>query len=629
MLKSLKFTTKVTLAASLVLVFVLGLFTINNFVVMQNQTKGQLSQVLHEISESVSQNISNWLNSKLAIVSGVANVYNNDLTTVQVLERLDLADEAGAFKNVYIGRVDGTFILDDQTIQLPEGYDARERPWYQLAKNQETTTFTTPYVDATNNGLIISAVVPIFEDAEFSGVAGGDIDMSTIAEIVNSIDFLGFGYAFLVDSNKQILSHPDQKLNSIPMSNLFKQDMALNPEFTSIKLNDTDHLVSFIKINGIKNVDWYLGVVIEEEIAYSSVSSFRNMAAIYMLLGVIAIVIMLQKLLKYLMQPMQRLSDAIKDIAQGEGDLTKRLIIENKDEFGELSHHFNMFIEKIHGSIEQVRTSTIELEHSVKNLVESTTATQEMYSDQTQLTDGLTSAIENLSNSARDISSNATNASELASKANNEANSSHNSLDKNIVVIKNLAIKMTEAEEEIESLEQHTIRIGQVLEVIKAISDQTNLLALNAAIEAARAGEAGRGFAVVADEVRQLAFRTQESTREIEDTVDQLQQSAASAVSAMKSSLVDTRASVEQATQSGDQMVNVSKVINDIDEVNHIVANATTEQNSVTQSIDNDVHHIRDIATKGQQNLSDALNECTNLKAQFYELEKLVLTFKV
>ncbi|MDU0111776.1 methyl-accepting chemotaxis protein [Psychrosphaera aquimarina] len=629
MLRSLKFTTKVTFAASLVLVFVLGLFTVNNFVVMQNQTQEQLSSVLHEISESVSQNISNWLNGKLAIISGVANVFTSDLTKSEVLERLHLADEAGTFKNVYIGRVDGTFILDDQNIQLPADYDARQRPWYKLAKSRKTTAFTAPYVDVTTDELTISAVVPMFENGKFSGVAGGDIDMAKISDIVGSIDFLGFGYAFLVDGNSHILSHPDAKFNDVPMSKLFNESLPLKTEFASVILNDTEHLVSFIKIKGIKNVDWYLGVVIDQSIAYSSVSSFRNMAALYLILGVVVIIILLQTLLKYLMRPMQRLSDAIKDIAQGEGDLTKRLVIESNDEFGELCQHFNVFIEKIHGSIEQVRSSTIELERSVENLVESTQATQKMYTDQTKLTDGLTFAIESLSSSALDISSNATEASQLATSASTETNLSHETLDKNISSIKNLAIKMEQAEQEIENLEQHTASIGQVLEVIKSVSEQTNLLALNAAIEAARAGDAGRGFAVVADEVRQLAFRTQESTREIENTIAQLQQGSSSVVIAMKSSLEDTKVSVEQATHAGEQMENVSKVIRQIDKVNHTVASATTEQNEVTQTIDSDVHHIRDIANQGQVNLAEALNECTNLRAQFYELEKLVLTFKV
>ncbi len=629
MLRSLKFTTKVTFAASLVLVFVLGLFTINNFIAMQNQTQEQLSSVLHEVSESVSQNISNWLNGKLAIVSGVAKVFTNDLSKQQVLDRLYLADQAGDFKNVYIGRADGTFILDDQTIQLPADYDARQRPWYKLAKTGGTTAFTAPYVDVTTNELTISAVVPMFENSQFQGVAGGDIDMATIAEIVNSIDFLSFGYAFLVDAKGHILSHPNDKFNNVSMSKLFNTNLPLNSDFSSVVIEDKEHLVSFIKIKGIKNVDWYLGVVIDQEIAYSSVSSFRNMAALYMLLGVIAIVVLLQTLLKYLMKPMNRLSDAIKDIAQGEGDLTKRLVIENQDEFGELCQYFNLFIEKIHKSIEQVRTSTIELERSVENLVESTTTTQEMYSDQTKLTDGLTSAIENLSSSALDVSSNAKDASKLASTANKETDDSHQTLDKNIQSIKHLAVKMSEAEQQIENLEQHTASIGQVLEVIKSVSEQTNLLALNAAIEAARAGDAGRGFAVVADEVRQLALRTQESTREIEETVGQLQQGAASAVTAMKESLEDTKASVQQATHAGEQMESVSAIIGSIDKVNHTVASATTHQNEVTQTIDTDVHHIRDIANQGQKNLSSALDECTNLRAQFYELEKLVLTFKV
>jgi len=596
---------------------------------MRSQTHEQLSSVLHEISHSVSQNIANWLNGKLAIVEAVAEVYEGQHSKDDVLERLLLADEAGQFKNVYVGRVDGTFILDDLTIQLPADYDARQRPWYQLAKSQNSTAFTVPYIDVTTNELTISAVAPINRNGEFVGVAGGDIDMAKITEIVNSIDFLGFGYGFLVDEEGRILSHPNTKLNDKPMNQLFGQSLPLKSEFVDIEMQGKESIVSFIKIEGIKNVDWYLGVVIEREVAYASVASFRNMAALYMLMGVIAIVVMMQLLLNYLMKPMYRLNDAIKDIAQGEGDLTRRLTIENDDEFGELSRYFNDFIEKIHSSIMQVRNSTIELERGVANLVSSTEATQVMYVDQSRLTDGVAAAIEELSASAKEISNNAANASELASDANNEVNIGHETLDSNISSIQVLAEKMQTAEQEIENLEKHTTSIGQVLEVIKGVSEQTNLLALNAAIEAARAGEAGRGFAVVADEVRQLAQRTQESTQEIEVTIEQLQQGAASVVAAMKSSLEDTHHSVKQASHAGQQMEKVSGVIGSIDDVNHSVAQATTEQTDVTQTIDRDIHHISDIAGKGQQNLSDALNECNKLQTQFLELEQMVLKFKV
>lgn len=629
MFQSLKFTSKVTFAASLVLVLVLFGFTLNNYVVMRSQTHEQLTSVLHEISQSVSQNIANWLNSKLAIVEGVAEVYDEGLSKQQVLNRLALADKAGNFKNVYVGRTDGTFILDDQTIQLPADYDARSRPWYQLAQSRRSTAFTAPYVDVTTNELTISAVVPIEQNGTFAGVAGGDIDMATITEIVNAIDFMGYGYGFLVDTDKRILSHPNNILNDKPLSAFISEDLTLKSDFTEIELNDEANLISFIKIQGIKNVDWYLAVVIKKEVAYASVASFQNMAIIYMLIGVGLIVVMLQLLMKYLMKPVIRLNDAIRDIARGEGDLTRRLVVESDDEFGKLSLHFNEFIEKIHKSINQVRNTTVTLEKGIENLVSSTESTQVMYNEQSKLTNSVTSAIEDLSSSAKEISSNATDASNLASDASSEADKSHDTLERNIVAIKELSEKMETTEQEIENLAQHTTSIGQVLEVIKGVSEQTNLLALNAAIEAARAGEAGRGFAVVADEVRQLAQRTQESTQEIQVTIAQLQQGTDSVVEAMKTSLVDTQNSVEQTALAGSQMDKVSEVIGSIDQANHNVAQATTEQNDVTQSIDSDIHHIREIAQNGQENLNDVLQECNKLRAEFYELEQMVLKFKV
>ncbi|RJE72334.1 methyl-accepting chemotaxis protein [Pseudoalteromonas citrea] len=629
MFKTFKFTSKVTIAASLVLVMVLGLFTINNFISMRNQTQIQLTAVLQEISQSVSQNIANWLNDRLQVVESVASGHRKSDSEQQILRRLKTADVAGDFKNVYVGMPSGKFVLDDPSIQLPSDYDATTRPWYKLAQSKRSTAFTNPYIDVTTNELTISAVVPMFDGGAFSGVAGGDIDMKTITGIISEIDFLGFGYAFLLDKEGRILSHPAQNYNDKPMADLFGRKIALNDEFVELEIDGQEKLVSFIEINGIKNVDWYLGVVINKEIAYSSVSSFRNMAAIYMILGVVVIVVMLQILLKYLMRPVVNLNDAIKDIAQGEGDLTRRLNVENDDEFGELSSYFNLFIAKIHDSIVQVRDTTVALEHSVEHLVKQTQSTLDMYGDQSKRTDNVATAINELSSSAVEISNNATHASELASEANQLSADSQTALNANITEIASLSDKMSKAQSTVDSLDKHSASIGQVLEVIKSVSEQTNLLALNAAIEAARAGEAGRGFAVVADEVRQLAQRTQESTQEIENTIGELQQGSASAVAVMNLSLEDSAKSASQATEAGHKMTEVSSAIESIDGVNHAVASATAEQNSVIQSLDSDIHHISDLSVQGAENLNGTLSECRQLQAQFDELEKMVLKFKV
>ncbi|MCG7559977.1 MULTISPECIES: methyl-accepting chemotaxis protein [Pseudoalteromonas] len=629
MFSALKFTTKITLAASLVLVIVLSLFTVNNFILMRSQTQAQLTLVLQEISESVSQNIANWLNDRLDIVSSVASGHRRDDATADILRRVQTAHEAGHFKNTFIGTPDGQFVLNDTTVVLPSDFDATQRPWYKLAERKRDTAFTTPYIDVTSNELTITAVVPIMNNGRFSGVAGGDIDMATITDIVNEIDFLGYGYGFLLDAEGRILSHPDTQLNDKPMVDLFGTKLPLTEAFAELEIDGKEKLVSFVAMRGIKNVDWYLGVVIDKEIAYSSVASFRNMALIYMLVGVVVIVVMLQLLLKYLMRPMVHLNEAIKDIAQGEGDLTRRLDVENNDEFGELSNYFNLFVDKIHESISKVKETTLALEQVMAGLQSQTQGALDIYTEQTKRTDSVATAINQLSSSAVEISNNAKHASELATEANSLSSQGQVALNANIEEIGSLSAKMQKAQSTIDGLDKLTASIGQVLEVIKGVSEQTNLLALNAAIEAARAGEAGRGFAVVADEVRQLAQRTQESTQEIENTIGELQQGSASAVAVMKSSIDDSSNSAEQAQSAGTKMQEVTHAIDSIDGVNHAVASATQEQNAVIQSLDSDIHGISDLCVEGSDSLTKTLQECQTLKLQFDELENMLAKFKV
>ncbi|WP_165740648.1 methyl-accepting chemotaxis protein [Pseudoalteromonas sp. Z1A6] len=629
MLNSLKFTSKVTIAASLILVLVLGLFTFNNYIAMRKQTEQQLSLVLQQNSESVSQNIASWLNAKLAIVISIAKTHKANDSKVLTLSQLNTAELAGSFKNTYIGKSSGTFILNDQSVVLPADFDATSRPWYKLVENKSNTAFTTPYIDVTTNELTISAVVPMLQNGQFSGVAGADIDMQTVTKIINDIDFLGLGYGFLLDNKGQVLSHPNAKLNLKNTSDIFGTNTPLQSEFTQYEINGESKLISFTKISGIENVDWYLGVVIDKDRAYMSVSTFGQTAAVFMVIGIITIIIMMQLLLRYLMQPMNRLNDAIKDIAQGEGDLTRRLTVENDDEFGDLSHSFNIFIEKIQHSIEQVKESTEQLDTVIESLVSQTHSSLSMYDDQSKRTDSVAAAINQFSATSMDISNNAESASQLAKNADEHSTQNQEALSHSVTTIHQLSANMEKAQQTINSLNTHTASIGQVLEVIKGVSEQTNLLALNAAIEAARAGEAGRGFAVVADEVRQLAHRTQQSTQEIEDTVSQLQKGSNLAVELMKTSLQDSEKSVQQADAVGNLMSHVIQAIKQINDANHSVASATDEQNQVVKLLDTDIQTISALSIQGKANLNDTLNECTKLKQQFSALENMVQKFKV
>ena len=629
MLNSLKFTSKVTIAASLILVLVLGLFTFNNYIAMRKQTEQQLSLVLQQNSESVSQNIASWLNAKLAIVISIAKTHKANDSKALTLSQLNTAELAGSFKNTYIGKSSGTFILNDQSVVLPADFDATSRPWYKLVENKSNTAFTTPYIDVTTNELTISAVVPMLQNGQFSGVAGADIDMQTVTKIINDIDFLGLGYGFLLDNKGQVLSHPNAKLNLKNTSDIFGTNTPLQSEFTQYEINGESKLISFTKISGIENVDWYLGVVIDKDKAYVSVSNFGQTAAVFMVIGIITIIIMMQLLLRYLMQPMNRLNDAIKDIAQGEGDLTRRLTVENDDEFGDLSHSFNIFIEKIQHSIEQVKESTEQLDTVIESLVSQTHSSLSMYDDQSKRTDSVAAAINQFSATSMDISNNAESASQLAKNADEHSTQNQEALSHSVTTIHQLSANMEKAQQTINSLNTHTASIGQVLEVIKGVSEQTNLLALNAAIEAARAGEAGRGFAVVADEVRQLAHRTQQSTQEIEDTVSQLQKGSNLAVELMKTSLQDSEKSVQQADAVGNLMSHVIQAIKQINDANHSVASATDEQNQVVKLLDTDIQTISALSIQGKANLNDTLNECTKLKQQFSALENMVQKFKV
>ncbi|REL31449.1 methyl-accepting chemotaxis protein [Thalassotalea euphylliae] len=628
MFAKLKFAHKINLIAAVLIVLALSVLTVRNYTSANEEIHHQLQQSITEIASSVSGNIANWLNGKLAIVEAVATATTADTSGAEMFDITKQADNAGDFKNAYIAvEQSGEFILDDPNIQLPADFDARQRPWYQQVKQERTPSFTEPYVDATINQLLISAVTPIEQQGQFIGVAGGDILLDKVADIINSIEFLGLGYAYLVTEQGKILSHPEAQYIDKNISDLLGYQAPLNSELVDV--DEQNQIVAFMPVKGISSVNWYLGVVLDQEKAYAPLASARNSAIVFGVVSVVVTVVLLNLLLSHLLKPIQQLSYAIKDISEGDGDLTKRLAVKSQDEIGKLSHDFNGFIDTIHQSMTQVHTVATTLNSQIGQVRSSTATGINMAEQQLSRGTNVSAAVTELNSSAQEISSNAATASSLTSAMHNQSQQGVDAISDNIVAINTLSNMMAGSSDDITKLSQETQNIGNILDVIKGVSEQTNLLALNAAIEAARAGEAGRGFAVVADEVRQLAQRTQVATTEIEVMIASLQQGSSAVVDTMAESQTNSSNSVALANIAGDKMQQVIGALADVERENHSVAVATEQQVNVIQSIDEDILQLMNLNQEGVGNLQQTQHACDELQSVFDDLNQLVRQFKV
>jgi len=623
----LSFAHKIIMVAATLLILTLSISTITNYISLKNSTEENLNRAIDEIGTSVAGNIANWLNSKLAIVDAIADSAASNMTRTVIVQRVQQATKAGSFKNAYVGvEESGEFILDDESLVLPDDYDARGRPWYTLVKESNKSSFTEPYIDATSNKLVLTAVSPISINNSFGGVTGGDIFLDDISDILNAIDFVELGYAYLVTSKGKILSHPNPKYFDKQVGDLLKQ----TPPFSNAlnEINETQ-IVSFIPIKGINSVDWYVGVVLDKQKAYQEVDNARNSAILFGIVSVLLTVILLHLLLSKLMQPIHQLNIAIRDISQGDGDLTQRLSVTTQDEIGLLSENFNDFIDTVHQSMKQVHSATTTLDAHIDQVRNRASVGIELADQQLSRGTSVSTAVTELNSSSQEISNNATTASDLTSAMEEESRQGMLALNENIESIQNLSNIMSGSSDEIEKLSAETKNIVSILDVIKGISSQTNLLALNAAIEAARAGEAGRGFAVVADEVRQLAQRTQESAAEIETMIDNLQSGTVAVVSSMVESQKNSAESVDKASVADEKMQLIIGSLTQVDSENQAVSEATKQQVNVIQSIDEDIIQLMELSEQGVQNLQETQQACDGLQQEFKGLNNLVGKFKV
>ncbi len=365
-------------------------------------------------------------------------------------------------------------------------------------------------------------------------------------------------------------------------------------------------------------------VVTMDRSAYvAQMNQTRNKVLLIMAVAVAIAAIIAILISRSIITPIRHTMRAMEDIASGEGDLTRRLETSGNDEITELSQAFNQFAEKMRQSIEQVSGSTVQLSSAAEELSQITADTNEGVQRQQQETEQVATAMNEMTATVQEIARNAASAATAAQEADGEARDGEGVVDETIERIGKLVDEVEHAAQVIGELERSSEQISTVVDVIREISEQTNLLALNAAIEAARAGESGRGFSVVASEIRSLANRTQESTQEIQGMIESVQGGSREAVGAMNSSREHARTTADQAHVAGDSLKSITRAIGTITDMNTQIASAAEEQGQVAEEINRNVVNINEAAahsSEGGKQTATASSELARLASRLQEL---------
>ncbi|MBF38109.1 methyl-accepting chemotaxis protein [Idiomarina sp. UBA4520] len=462
---------------------------------------------------------------------------------------------------------------------------------------------------------------------------------------LDDIRYEGAEYIFTLNRQGEMVQHPFTKslvgknvlsYEDPDGTQLFQEmvDKARNNDRGTVeyiwqKGSDANNLVSKIsRIRVFEPWNIILGTgQYTDNIAAILWQEFFKLAGLALVLAV-PLMLLFILIIRSITRPLKTINSAMVDIAEGEGDLTRRLDDSGSDELARLAASFNTFVHKIQQLVQSVQESAHSESEAAKKLTELSSTSRRQSDELSSQTGSVATAITELSSSAAEVAEHARQAADSANTADEEAGRSAVIVRESVNNIEALTNELKKAGDQARLLQDGSEKIGNILGVIVAIAEQTNLLALNAAIEAARAGEAGRGFAVVADEVRTLATRTQHSTDEISGIVDSIQ-GAIKDVSQIITDVEGRSASTNEEALKAEQAIGqIQEAVANISTMNVQIASATDEQSRVTKDLNENITGISDLSHANQEANAQVAEVSQNLNKNSVDLSQLVSRFK-
>ncbi|WP_017220706.1 methyl-accepting chemotaxis protein [Moritella dasanensis] len=635
MVKNLGFKKVIILSVIVLLTAILLVSNIISYNIIKSKTIEDVNFLSSSIVSYEANKIEDWFTAKTDALNAISQKHKSNSLGDDYVTIARLIKETSGFANVFFSFDDGVSYSTARNADWVNGvaitarYDARKRPWYTKGKNTATLDVTDVY-NARSTGLPVISVVRNISN----GVLLGNIGLEILEETVKNVDYPGSVTA-IMDSDGNALASNSIALKTgvnfsdIGMGNVKIAMLNQHANTTNYTVGGVDKLAFTQEITLINGKRWYLFIGVDKSVAYAEVDEALESAFVVSAIMLAVGLFLTITVLNIAYRPIVSLKEVVMDLSKGNGDLTRRLPVESNDDLGDISAGINAFIMNLQTLMLEIDNSSQHISESVGKLEQQTVSNNQVLDAHSIETDQIAAAVEEMSATANDVASNAEEASQFTDAMNKQVDTSKVTVTATTSTVSKLVDNVESSSKSIQDIEKDTQAITKVLNVIGAIAEQTNLLALNAAIEAARAGEQGRGFAVVADEVRALAARTQVSTAEIKETLDALTAGSSSAILAMNMTQETCQQAAESTYAVATDLDHIASSVTKINDLNTQIATAAEEQSSVSLEVTRNMSAIREMAQELAINGQSTAQESVNVAVANEQLKSIVGQFKL